>query len=58
VVLRSRVWARTEHHNSAILKLVLPLHDLVGMDIEGLRQLGQRPIALQSRHRHFRLECR
>src|SRR6202035_4513549 len=39
-------------------KLRLPLRDLIGVNVELLRQLGQRLLALQSSQCHFRLECR
>jgi hypothetical protein len=42
----------------ALKKLITPLLDLVGMEVEILRQLDQGLLALDRGHRHFRLECR
>ena len=39
-------------------ELRAPLRDLVGVNIELLRQLSQRPLALDGRQRHLRLEGR
>ena len=50
--------AGTEHIGSPALKLRLPRCDLIGMDVELLRKLSQRPIALDGGKRHLRLECR
>ena len=47
-----------ENAGGAFEKLTLPLRDLVGVDIELLRQLGQRLLALDRGQRHFRLEAR
>lgn len=41
-----------------LLKLGLPLRDLVGVHIKLLRQLHQRLVAAQGCHRHLRLERR
>ena len=39
-------------------KLGLPGRDLIGVDVEMLGQLGQRPVALDGGKRHLRLEGR
>src|SRR2546421_97115 len=38
---------RQEHAHRTVEQLRLPLHDLTGMDIELLRQLGQGLVALE-----------
>jgi len=43
--------AITEHPGRALQWLVTPLLDLVGMDVEFLRQLDQRLLALDRSHR-------
>ena len=40
----------------ALLQLRLPGRDLVRVDVELLRQLGQRLLTLDCRERHLRLE--
>ena len=50
--------ARTENIGSAAFKLRLPRRDLVGVDVEMLGQLRERPIALDGGKRHLRLEGR
>jgi hypothetical protein len=50
--------AMSENTGRAFEKLTLPLRDLIGVDIELLRQLGQRPLALDRGQGHFRLEGR
>jgi hypothetical protein len=40
-----RVGLRPKHPGSSFLKLRLPLRDLVGMDVELLRQVGKRLLA-------------
>ena len=47
-----------ENAGRAFEKLTLPLRDLVGVDFELLRQLGQRLLALDRGQRHLRLEGR
>ena len=49
---------RPEHPGGPFLKLRLPLRDLVGMNVEVLRQLSNRALAPDGGQRHFRLECR
>ena len=48
----------SEHVGSPALQLRFPCCDLVGMNVELLRQLSQRPIASDGGERHFRLESR
>src|SRR3954451_4291596 len=48
--------ARLKDACSAVHQHLLPVVDLVGMHIILHRQLGDRPIALERRHRHLRLE--
>ena len=48
----------TEHAGRAFEKLAFPRRDLVRMNVELLRQLRQRPIALHGGQSHLRLECR
>ncbi len=48
----------TEDARGPFQKLRAPLRDLVGVNVELLRQLGQRPLALDGRQRHLRLEGR
>ena len=43
---------------SPALKLRLPGRDLIGVDVELLRQLSHRPVALDGGKRHLRLEGR
>ena len=50
--------AAPEYPGRAFEKLRLPLRDLVGVDIELLRQLGQRLLALDRGQGHLRLEGR
>ena len=50
--------AMSENTGRAFEKLTLPLRDLIGVDIELLRQPGQRPHALDRGQGHFRLESR
>jgi len=50
------VW--TENIGSPALQLRFPRGDLIGMDVELLRQLNQRSIALDGRKRHLCLEGR
>jgi hypothetical protein len=49
---------RPEHPGSPFLKLRLPLRDLVGVNVEVLRQLSHRVLAPDGSQRHLRLECR
>jgi hypothetical protein len=49
---------RHEHADRAIEQLGLPLRDLVGVHVELLGQLRQRPVALQRRQGNLRLERR
>src|ERR1035437_2931818 len=57
---QSRSVARTETENigSPALKLRFPRCDLIGVDVELLRKLSQRSIALDGGKRHLRLEGR
>ncbi len=48
----------TENIGSRAFELSLPRRDLIGVDVELLRELRQRPIALDRRKRHLRLEGR
>ena len=48
----------TENARRSFEKLGFPLRDLIGVNVELLRQFGQRLLALQSRKGHFRLEGR
>jgi hypothetical protein len=48
----------TENARLALQQLTLPIGDLVGMDIELQRQLGQRFLGLHRSQRHLGLECR
>ena len=48
----------TEHSGCPFLELRLPRCDLIGVDVELLRELSQGSIALQGRKRHPRLEGR
>ena len=48
----------TEHRSGGALKLSLPRGDLIGVDVELLGQLRQRPIALDGGKRHLCLEGR
>jgi hypothetical protein len=49
---------RPEHPGSPFLKLRLPLRNLVGMNVEVLRQFSHRVLAPDGGQRHLRLECR
>src|SRR4051794_31401331 len=53
---RSRL--RTEHPGRPLQELSLPGRDLVGMNIELLRQLSQRLLALHGSQGHLRFESR
>ena len=44
-----------ENAGRPLEKLTLPLRDLIGVDIELLRQLGQRLLPLDRGQGHFRL---
>ena len=55
---RRRTAARTEHIGSPAFELRLPGRDLVRVDVELLRQLSDRPVALDRRNRHLGLEGR
>ncbi len=48
----------TQHPGRPLKQLVSPLLDLVGMDVELLRQLDHGLLALDRGYRHFRLESR
>src|SRR4051812_10171941 len=48
----------SEYPGCPVEKLRLPLGDLVGMNVELLRQLGQRLLALDGGQSHLRLESR
>ena len=50
--------AAPENSGRAFEKLTLPLRDLIGVDIELLRQLGQSLLPLDRGQSHFRLEGR
>ena len=56
--LRRCIAAGTEDIGSRTLKLSLPRCDLIGVDVELLRKLGHRSVALDSGKRHLRLEGR
>jgi hypothetical protein len=47
-----------EHPGRALEQLIAPLLDLVRVNVETLRQLDQRLLALDRGHGHFCLECR
>src|ERR1044072_7563218 len=47
-----------EHTGGALQKLRFPLRNLVRMNVEALRKVRQRHLALQRRQRHSRLENR
>jgi hypothetical protein len=49
---------RSENSGSSPLQLRLPCRDLIGVDVEMLRQLSYRPVALDGGKRHLRLEGR
>jgi hypothetical protein len=49
---------RPEHIGGAPFKLRFPRCDLVGVDVELLRQLNQCSVALDGGKRYLRLECR
>jgi hypothetical protein len=53
-----RLTRRTEHIGCAFLQLPFPFRDLVRVHIELLRQFRQRPLALDRRQCHLRLERR
>jgi hypothetical protein len=57
---RLRLWSRlgAEHPDSPFQKLVTPLLNLVGVDVELLSQFRQRLLALDCSQRRLRLECR
>ena len=55
---RSRCHRRTENVGGPVLKLRLPLCDLIGVDVELLRKLSKCAIALDGSKRHLRLEGR
>jgi hypothetical protein len=57
-IVNWRDFAMSENTGRAFEKLTFPLRDLIGVDIELLRQLGQRPLALDRGQGHFRLEGR
>ena len=50
--------ARTEHIGCPFLELCFPRRDLIGVDVELLRQLSQCSIALDGGKRHLGLEAR
>ena len=50
--------ARTEHIGCPFLELCFPRRDLIGVDVELLRQLSQCSIALDGGKRHLGLEGR
>src|ERR1700757_1882068 len=50
--------AALENARGAVQQLLLPAIDLVRMNPERARQLGDRSIAPDRRQRHLRLECR
>ena len=47
-----------EYVAGALEELRLPLRDLLGVDIEALRKLRERLVALDGGQRHLRFECR
>jgi hypothetical protein len=49
---------RAEHIGSATFELRFPRRDLIGMDVELLRQLSRGPVALDGGQSHLRLEGR
>src|SRR5467141_3856593 len=49
---------RSENSGSSPLQLRLPCRNLIGVDVEMLRQLSYRPVALDGGKRHLRLEGR
>src|ERR1700716_2954251 len=49
---------RSENSGSSPLQLHLPCRNLIGVDVEMLRQLSYRPVALDGGKRHLRLEGR
>src|SRR5665811_2371838 len=55
---RSVAATGTENIGSPALKLRFPRCDLIGVDVELLRKLSQRSIALDGGKRHLRLEGR
>jgi hypothetical protein len=55
---RSVAATKTEHIGSATFELRFPRRDLIGVDVELLRQLSQGPIALEGSKRHLCLEGR
>src|SRR4051794_11193391 len=55
---RSRLRLRTEHPGSPLQELSLPGRNLVRMNIELLRQFGQRLLAPHGGQSHLCLECR
>jgi hypothetical protein len=50
--------AETENIGGPALKLRLPRRDLIGVNVELLSKLNQRPIAFDGSKRHSRLEAR
>src|SRR5476651_909812 len=50
--------AQAEYVRCSTLELGFPGRHLIGVDVEMLGQLGQRPIALDGGKRHLRLESR
>src|SRR5690606_18135975 len=56
--LRIGLLGCAEHPGRALKQLIAPLLDLVRVDVEVLRQFDQGLLALDRRHRHFRLEWR
>ena len=55
---RSVADASTKNIGSPALELRFPRCDLIGVDVELLRQLSQCSVALDGGERHFRLESR
>ena len=49
---------RSENIGGAALKLRFPSRNLIGVDVEMLRQLSNRPIALDGGQGYLRLEGR
>ena len=54
----ARATAAFENARRAVQQLLLPVVDLVRMNPELTRQLGDRPVPLDRRQRHLRLERR
>jgi hypothetical protein len=55
---RSVADARAENIGSPALELRFPRRDLIGVDVELLRQLSQCSVALDAGERNFRFESR